>query len=116
MARAQCEVWYDDRCGFCRGWVRRLCALDWLALATFRPISEFSLEHERPGLSRQILAEAMCCVRPDGRVESGARAVRFLALRLPLLCPLGLLLWLPGVMWLADPVYRWVSRRRSCSR
>jgi predicted DCC family thiol-disulfide oxidoreductase YuxK len=33
-------------------------------------------------------------------------------MRLPLLIPLALFLWVPGVIWVAERVYQWISRHR----
>ena len=56
--------------------------------------------------------EAIHCVKTDGTVLRGARALRFIGLRMPLLTPLALVLWLPGVIWVAEWVYGCVSRNR----
>ena len=65
-----------------------------------------------PQLSPEQLQEAIHCVTPEGRVYRGARAIRFVGMRLPLLVPLALFMWLPGVIWIAEIVYAWVSRNR----
>ena len=78
------QVWFDDGCAFCIGWVRWLGRLDWCGVLRFRPLSGFGPEAAKPGLSRESLEEAMHCVLPDGRVYRGARAIRFIAVRLPL--------------------------------
>jgi predicted DCC family thiol-disulfide oxidoreductase YuxK len=31
---------------------------------------------------------------------------------MPLVFPLGLFLWVPGVIWVAEKVYAWVARNR----
>ncbi len=54
----------------------------------------------------------MHCVTPDGRIYRGARCVRYLGMRMPLLVPLALVLWFPGVIRVAEKVYAWVSRNR----
>jgi predicted DCC family thiol-disulfide oxidoreductase YuxK len=51
-------------------------------------------------------------VARDGRVHRGARCIRFIGLRMPLAVPLALLLWLPGVIWVAERVYMSISRNR----
>ena len=56
--------------------------------------------------------EAIHCVTLDGRVLRGARALRFIGLRMPLLAPIALVLWVPGVIWVAEKVYDCVSRNR----
>jgi predicted DCC family thiol-disulfide oxidoreductase YuxK len=31
---------------------------------------------------------------------------------MPLLVPMALVLWVPGVIWIAEKIYQWVSRNR----
>ena len=56
--------------------------------------------------------EAIHCVKTDGTVLRGARALRFIGMRMPLMIPMALFLWLPGVIWIAEWVYGGVSRNR----
>ena len=46
------------------------------------------------------------------RIFRGARAIRFVGMRLPLLVPVALFLWLPGIIWVAERVYMSISRNR----
>lgn len=106
-------VLYDDECAFCRGQVRLLTRLDWLRLLAPLPASAPEAVNAAPGLTREALLEAVHCVTPGGRVYRAARAYRQLMLRVPLLAPLGLLLWVPGLIGVAETVYRWVARNRA---
>jgi predicted DCC family thiol-disulfide oxidoreductase YuxK len=65
-----------------------------------------------PGITREDLLEAIHCITPDGQIHRGARAIRYLGLRIPLLVPTGLFLWIPGVIQIAEIVYRFVSKHR----
>jgi hypothetical protein len=65
-----------------------------------------------PSLTEDQMSEAIHCVTPDGKVHRGARAVRFIALRLPVAFPLALILWLPGVIQVAERIYALISRNR----
>jgi predicted DCC family thiol-disulfide oxidoreductase YuxK len=56
--------------------------------------------------------EAIHCVKTDGTVLRGARALRFIGMRMPLMVPMALFLWFPGVIWAAEWVYGCVSRNR----
>ena len=56
--------------------------------------------------------EVIHCVAVDGTVLRGARALRFIGLRMPLLVPLALVLWVPGIIWIAEVTYGCVSRNR----
>lgn len=58
------------------------------------------------GLDREIYLVS------GGRTLAGFDAVRHLAARLPLLSPLGLLMYLPGAVLLGRPAYRWVADHR----
>ena len=65
-----------------------------------------------PDLSREALMSAIHCLDTSGRIHRGARCIRFLSMRMPLLIPLGLVLWFPGVILIAEKIYQWISRNR----
>ena len=105
-------VLYDDGCPLCTFQMRLLTWLDWFDSLILLPVSSPKVAALAPTLSREHLLEAIHCVTPDGRIFRGARCIRHLGLRLPLLWPLGLCLWIPGLIWIAERVYQWVSRHR----
>ena len=92
--------------------MRTLRRLDWLERFELRPASDPGPEVTALGVTPQALAGAIHCVTPDGRVMQAARCLRFIGLRVPLLMPVALLLWVPGMLPLAEVVYRWVSQNR----
>jgi predicted DCC family thiol-disulfide oxidoreductase YuxK len=106
------RVFYDDACAFCVRQVRRLARLDWTGQFRWVPRSSPEAAELAVGLNPGALDQAIHCVGRDGVVCRGARCLRFIAVRLPLLAPLALLLWLPGVLPVAEAGYRWISRRR----
>lgn len=110
--RARHVVLYDSDCPMCTFQQRALTWLDWRDRVRFVPIKSEEAARIAPGLEREDLMEAIHCITPEGAVHRGARAVRFLGMRLPLLLPVGLFLWLPGVIWVAELFYRFVSRHR----
>ncbi len=105
-------VLYDSDCPLCTFQMRLLTWLDWFGKAELVPIKDPRVGEIAPALTREDLHEAIHCVTPAGEIHRGARAFRFLGLRMPLLVPLGLFLWLPGVIWVAERIYMWVSRNR----
>lgn len=111
-ARERHVVLYDSDCPLCTFQQKSLTWLDWLDKVRFIPISSDEAARIAPDLRREDLMEAIHCITPAGDIHRGARAVRFLGLRLPLLVPVGLFLWLPGVIWVAEKVYQFVSRNR----
>ena len=105
-------VLYDNECPLCTFQMKVLTWLDWRNALALVPLSDPRAAEIAPQIGREDLLEAIHCVTPEGRIHRGARAIRFVGLRLPLLVPVALFLWIPGVIFLAEIIYRWVSRHR----
>jgi predicted DCC family thiol-disulfide oxidoreductase YuxK len=105
-------VLFDDECSLCTFQSRLITWLDWFNTVSLLPISSPRVSEIAPRLTRTDLNEALHCVSPNGRVQRGARCIRHISLRMPLAFPIALLLWIPGVIYLAEIVYRWISRNR----
>lgn len=105
-------VLYDDQCPLCIFQMKLLTWLDWLGKLALVPLTDPHAAAIAPQLSREALLEAMHCVAKNGRIYRGARCIRFVGMRLPLMVPVALFLWVPGVIWIAEHVYAWVSRHR----
>ncbi len=106
------KVLYDDGCSFCTFQMKLLRWLDWTNKFALVPVSDPETARIAPQLSARELNEAIHCVTPQGAVHRGARAIRFISLRLPVTVPLALILWIPGVILAAEKVYAWISRNR----
>lgn len=113
MRRPRTIVSFDDTCGLCRSSVVWLRRLDWLRQFQFLPITDL------PGAAAGInlpapeqLERALHVLGPGGLVLSGARALRFIGLRMPLLTLPAMLLFLPFALRWAERGYGWVSTRR----
>jgi len=105
-------VLFDDECPLCTFQMRLLTWLDWFNIVAPLPLSDPRVARIAPGLTREQLLEAIHCVTADGKIHRGARCIRFLGMRLPLLVPVALVLWIPGVIQVAEVIYRWISRHR----
>jgi predicted DCC family thiol-disulfide oxidoreductase YuxK len=105
-------VLYDDQCSLCSFQMRVVTWLDWFNVVSLLPISNPRAAEIAPSISREALLEAIHCVAVDGRIHRGARCIRFIGLRMPLGVPVALVLWFPGVIWVAEKCYQWVSRNR----
>jgi len=103
---------YDDHCPLCSFQMRMLTWLDWFNLLSMLPLSHDRAEEVGRGLKREDLLEAIHCVTRKGQVHRGARALRFIGLRMPALVPMALFLWVPGVIAVAEVAYKTVSRNR----
>ncbi len=105
-------VLFDDQCSLCTFQMRVVTWLDWFNVVSLLPISDPRAAQVAPGITREALLEAIHCVAKDGRIHRGARCLRFIGLRMPLGFPLALVLWFPGVIWIAERIYQWISRNR----
>jgi len=105
-------VLYDGDCPMCTFQMRGLTWLDWFNRVKFLPIKDPQAAAVAPQLTREDLLEAIHCITPSGKTHRGARCIRHLGMRLPLLIPLSLFLWIPGVIWVAEKIYMWISRNR----
>jgi len=105
-------VLYDDECPLCVFQMKLLTWLDWLHVSALVPLSSEQAREVAPQVDRETLRSAMHVVTTKGKILRGARCIRFLSLRMPLLVPLGLLLWAPGVIWIAEHIYALVSKNR----
>lgn len=105
-------VIYDDQCPLCLSQTRLLRRLDWFQAVRFRGISEPGSTELMPDLRREDLLAAIHCVTKDGKIYRAARCFRFIAMRIPLLVPFALLLWIPGMLWVAEKIYNRIARNR----
>lgn len=101
---------YDADCGMCAATVRFLRRFDTRQRIAWTPIQ--SLDAPPQGLTRADLQRSSYLTCAPGDNHEGFYAFRKLLLKLPLLSPLGALLWIPGVRFIGVPAYRWVARNR----
>jgi predicted DCC family thiol-disulfide oxidoreductase YuxK len=107
-------VLYDGDCAFCRRSVRILKSFDWLGRLAFQSARETDrLPQTTVPLVPQKLIEEMHVVpAARDRAYAGFSAFRWMAWRLPATALLAPFLYIPGVLWLGNRVYRWVARNR----
>lgn len=110
--RATHIVLYDGDCSLCTFQMRVITWLDWFNTVSLVPIADPRAQEIAPRLTRTDLHEAIHCVAKDNRIYRGARCIRFIGLRMPLAFLVSLVLWVPGVIFVAEFFYRWVSRNR----
>jgi predicted DCC family thiol-disulfide oxidoreductase YuxK len=105
-------VLYDQDCPLCTFQMRVLTWLDWRNCLALVPLSSPRAQTAAQSLGAEELRAAIHCITREGRIHRGARCIRFVGMRLPALVPVGLFLWIPGVIQIAEIIYRWVSRNR----
>ncbi|MCA9259953.1 MAG: DUF393 domain-containing protein [Planctomycetales bacterium] len=105
-------VLYDGDCGICTRQVSRLPWWDCQQRLAYLSIHDPEVAERWPELDHQRLQREMCIVDSRGRRHWGPYAIRRLTVRLRRLWWATWLLYLPGAMWLAKPIYRWVAENR----
>ncbi len=111
-AHATNIVLYDSDCSLCTFQSRLITWLDWFNTVSLLPIADPRAQEIAPRLTRTDLHEAIHCVAKNGKISRGARCLRFIGMRMPLAAPFSIVLWVPGVIYLAEIVYRWISKNR----
>lgn len=110
--RASNLVLYDGDCSLCTFQSRVITWLDWFNTVTLLPIADLRAHEIAPRLTRTDLHEAIHCVTKGGKIHRGARCLRFIGMRMPLAIPFSLVMWVPGVILVAEFFYQQLSRNR----
>lgn len=107
-------VLYDGFCPFCRMGVQTVRKLDWFHTLTYQSARDVAhLPKAEVPLEPKRLIEEMHLLTPDRKhAPAGFKAFRWMAWRLPLTVLLAPFLYIPGVPWLGNKVYRWVAKNR----
>jgi predicted DCC family thiol-disulfide oxidoreductase YuxK len=107
-------VLYDGDCPFCRRSVRILRSLDWLGRLAFQSARDTDRlpEASVPLDPRKLVEEMHVLPAARDRAYVGFSAFRWMAWRLPATLLFAPFLYIPGVLWLGNRVYRWVARNR----
>ncbi len=105
-------VLYDSQCPLCVFQMRLLTWLDWCNILSLVPASDSMVCRIAPQITAEELQAAIHCISRDSRIYRGARCIRFIGMRMPLLVPLALFLWIPGVIFIAEIFYKMISRNR----
>ncbi|MDY6768944.1 MAG: DUF393 domain-containing protein [Candidatus Nanohaloarchaea archaeon] len=105
-------VVYDGGCGFCNDFRRFVQALDWLDRFDWTDLHDADYS-DLPVTEEECVAAMQ--VIDDGTVHSGFYATRRILRSIPLLLPLALLMYVPGVPLLGRRGYRWVAGHRHCT-
>ena len=105
-------LFFDSDCPFCQLQIKLLAKLDWLNKVEFVPLKDFKKTVTGVNIDENVLNQAIHCVTHKKAVHRGARAIRFLGFRIPLLIPLSLFMWFPGMIIISDRIYKLISRNR----
>jgi predicted DCC family thiol-disulfide oxidoreductase YuxK len=113
-AAGQAIVLYDGDCPLCRKTTAILERLDWFGRLRFHNCRDTAcIPPNTAQLDPERMIQEMHVLTPDRtRAYAGFRAVRWIAGRVPVLWPLYLLLFIPGMPTVGQRLYPWVARNR----
>ncbi len=105
-------VIYDGSCNLCAGNLHWLHRLDWWHRMEALPFQSDEVFERFPKLTRAECEKAMQVVLEDGRVESGAAAIREVFLCMPATWVVGIVMSIPPFACILDRLYRkWAPYR-----
>jgi predicted DCC family thiol-disulfide oxidoreductase YuxK len=103
---------YDAACPICSGQARNVRQFDRKRRIELLDINSSEARQRFPRIGPEDAQREMYLAAPGGKLYRGVEAVRQTLLLLPGARGLGALMYLPGAMALAKPLYRWVARNR----
>jgi predicted DCC family thiol-disulfide oxidoreductase YuxK len=104
---------YDGECDFCRSVLLIVHFLDVLRLVRFLDYHNPEELAQAGGVSAADAEQAAIAVDDRGRLYRGFYAFRQICRRVPLLAPLTVVTYIPGIPALGERAYRWVAENRS---
>ncbi|HEY9153807.1 MAG TPA: DCC1-like thiol-disulfide oxidoreductase family protein [Opitutaceae bacterium] len=111
------NILFDANCQICRRTVSLLYNLDWLNRLTLHPNNSESdwPAEPRKQLRAETAMDRFVAIDSNGKIAFGYDAYEMIAGRVPLLWPMRLLMFIPGVSIVGGRIYNWVAQSRTCS-
>lgn len=106
-------ILFDGRCGLCKRTLKILHALDWLQRLHFQNYHDPDVRKRfAPDVPLTELHREMHAQLPDGRMMKGFTAFRAIAWNVPVFWMIAPLLYFPGVPWIGEKAYAFISLKR----
>jgi predicted DCC family thiol-disulfide oxidoreductase YuxK len=106
------KVFYDAMCPLCSTVRQVVEKLDWLDKFEWIAVQKAEEMEEYSFLQGRNIYDRIHMLAPDGELYTGFYTVRKILNLLVLTYPLSLLLYLPLIDKVLDPLYMWVSENR----
>ena len=100
---------YDNRCLFCINTKNKVDKLDKKKRLKWVGIDSF--DYKKYNLKKEDLLEEMYLIADD-KIYKGYYTWKFIAKKIPLLFPLYIISFIPGVDFIGDKVYKLISKHR----
>ncbi len=106
------QVFYDGMCPLCSAVKSVVTKLDWLETFEWIPVQKAEEMERYRFLKDRNIYDRIHMLAPDGKLYTGFYTVRKILNLLVLTFPVSLLLYLPLIDKVLDPLYMWVSENR----
>jgi predicted DCC family thiol-disulfide oxidoreductase YuxK len=103
---------YDAECQFCQGWVNWIQERDTTQKIEFLPCQSEERKKRFPRIDETECLKAMVVGLPGGALLRGADGAPHLLEALPGWKWAASLFRIPGVLWIARPIYRFIAKNR----
>ncbi len=104
---------YDGNCQFCLGSIQKLKVMDifnTLNYVDLHTVEDFKAMH--PELTKEMALSRLHLILPDGKIYKGFGVFQRLSLLMPMLYPLSLLFYFPGMSFIGECFYQLVAKNR----
>lgn len=103
---------YDGNCQFCQASLRQLKVMD--LFSTIKGVDYHGVADLKTlaGITPEQAHSQIHLVESDGKVYGGFEAFRRLCLKFPMLYPVTLFVYLPGMGLIGPWLYRWIAKNR----
>jgi len=110
---SQSQLIYDGHCGFCLASVNMLKVMDLFGcvkMVDFQTVGD--IQHLHATLTKEKCMSQIHLVEPDGALYGGFEAFRRLCLVKPMLYPMLLIVYFPGMGVIGPRIYQWIAKNR----
>lgn len=105
-------VLYDQDCYLCKQSKKIMNVIDWFRVFKWESLQQYQDRKALTKHDREALAGEIHLKKSDGTTLQGFYAVRYILLRCPITCWIGLLSYLPKADLIGKPIYRWIAKNR----
>lgn len=110
-------IFYDDECPLCLRTKFILKHFDVFGKLDFKSVQKHALKYKQlKSIEFESLLNSMHAIDRNDRVFEGVDVYKRIGLKLPLLFPIGTVLFIPGVTFLANKVYGLIANNRVIER
>ncbi|MBY0124180.1 thiol-disulfide oxidoreductase DCC family protein [Bacillus sp. S/N-304-OC-R1] len=103
---------YDETCSLCKESKQIFKKIDWLRKIEWVSLQDYERKNQLISFDRTSLRRELHIITSNGKVLKGYNAVRHLLLLSPPASLFGFFLYIPGMSFLGDPLYKWIAKNR----